>query len=229
MAKPTLDEVRTLLPAAAAARKEDLVERVDAAAGLLYLHAHGLSEGTSLELELVRGTTPGASSPRLPILLSEGTAYEAVPATDGAIRLRLPGGATIAAFGDAGVGRFRLKLDPWADLLAQIDRSYRYVISQCTGHGGDVTSGIVTDMAAAHAANAYASAKAAGDPAKEATYERALRVWREDYAPYLKRLFAGSPVKGAVDETPAVVENGAVLVTLQSSAPFDLADGSLRA
>ncbi len=213
MAVPTRADVLSLLPASAAVQPSSLVDRVDSATGLLYLRGHGLTEGDELELELVDDTTAGAEATSLPGTLAEGTTYEAVPATAGSFRLRLPDAATITSFADSGVGRFRILPDPWDDLDAQIGRSYRYILSQCIAHGGDITSGVVTDMATAHAAGAYAAAKAAGDPEASASYEPALRVWKEDYAPYLERLFAGAPVKGAVDATPAA-EQGARLVSL---------------
>ena len=206
MTAPTRSQVLALLPASAAVQPLSLVERVDHTTGLLYLRGHGLSEGDEMELELVDDTTIGAEATSLPGTLAEGTTYEAVPVTASAFRLRVPNGSAITSYADAGTGRFRILLDVWSDLDAQIERSYRYVVSQCTAHGGDITSGVVTDMAAAHAAGAYAAAKAAGDPATAATYEPALRVWREDYAPYLARLFAGVPVKGATDSTSSVSE-----------------------
>src|SRR5262245_30043402 len=156
MAKPTRDDVFALLPASAAVQPATLIERVDIATGIFYLAAHGLSDDAPLELVLVTEMTLGAAPGALPGGAVEGHTYGASPVTAGSFRLKTsPGGTLITSYSTDPVGEFSIRGDPWTDLDAQIDRSWRYMLSQCTAHGGDVESGVLTDMAAAHAANAY--------------------------------------------------------------------------
>ncbi len=209
MSKPTRTAVLAFgLPPPAAASPPLLIEQVDAVQGLLFYHAGLFGLDDVLELSLVRDRTLGATPSALPGGLAEGVAYYVRPATAGSFRLAtaVSPAAAITSFTDAGVGRFSVMFDPGSTLDIAIDEAWAFIMSQCTAHGGDVEAPVVTNMAKALAVHLYIPVMAAGDPAKLATYDSLAAIWTTTYAPYLARLFAGVPVRGATDATPHTSE-----------------------
>ncbi|MBP9825626.1 MAG: hypothetical protein KBF21_15470 [Thermoanaerobaculia bacterium] len=209
MAKPTRADVLALgLPAPAVVQIKQAIERFDAATGLVYLSAHGLSLDDVVELRIVTHTTPGGTAGALPTGLAEGVTYYARPATAGAFRLAAaPSPASaIASFGSAAVGRAHVWLDPGAALDTAIDRAWTAILARCTAHGGDVEAQVITDAAAALASAFYVAHVAAGDPAKAASYDGISALFATVYQPLLDTYLRGTPVRGAADATPTVSE-----------------------
>ena len=230
MAKPTRSDVLTLgLPPPAAASPGMLVERADAATGLIYYRAHGLSDGDALTLRLSSSTTTGAPATALPGGLAEGTVYEAVPATGDAFRVRLAGGSTKTSFSSAGSGRFSILLDPWPALDAAIDRAWTLIHARCTAHGGDVSAQIVTDACAALAVQLYIAATTAQDPAKKDSYAGLDALWERTYQPLLDAWLRGVPVRGATDATPSVSEGSTCFQVLGAAVPASTSWGTSSA
>ncbi len=101
-------------PDALAASRLRAVEAVDASAGVLRINGAGLFDGDPLTFVVQGSPILNEEQPALPLGLSESIAYEAVPVNGSSslFRVRPVGGATIVAFGDAGVPVFSIAQDP---------------------------------------------------------------------------------------------------------------------
>ncbi len=218
MAKPSRSDLLLLgLPAPAAVQTPSLVEQVDAAAGLLFIRAHGMSDGDAFSLRLHVDTTLGATAGTLPPELDEGVAYEAVPVTADSFRVR-DNGSTILTFASAGTGRFSVLTDPADALDKAIDDAWATVHARLIAHGGDVEAEIVTIATRYFAARLYVTHMAAGDPVKAESFDGLVALWTEEYKPLLEAYFRGVPVRGGRDATPTVSEGSPRFVKLAQSA-----------
>ena len=215
MPAPTRQSVLDFgLPPPVAARTPQLVESTVDGSGLLLARGHGLALDAPLSLRAISSTTLGATPSSLPVPLAEGVTYYARPSSSDAFALATGASPTtaIASFSAPAVGRFGYVLDFRAALDRAIEKAWTLVQSDCTAHGGDVDAPLLTDAAAALAARLYIAVLCAGDPTKLASYDGIAGLYQEVYAPKLAAFFSGVPVRGGSDATPALAENGPVLV-----------------
>lgn len=225
MPPPTRQSLLDLgVPPPVAGRVPLLVEQVVIAAGLLFYRSHGLALDAPLTFRAISSTTLGAPPAALPSPeLVEGTVYYARPTSSDAFQVATAPSPSppIASFAATASARFGFLVDPGAALDLAIQRAWTVVQSDCTAHGGDTAAPLLTDAARALAARFYVVTLCTGDPTKAAQYDGLARLYAEIYAPKLAAFFTGTPIRGAVDATPGIVEDGAVLVQLPRG-PFDL-------
>lgn len=215
MSAPTRQSVLDFgLPSPVAGRVPLLVEHTTDGAGLLYYRGHGLALDAPLSLRTISSTTLGSPPSSLPAPLVEGVTYYARPSSSDAFALAMAisPAAPIAPFTAPAAGRFGFVLDFGVALDAAIADAWAIVQSLCTAHGGDTTAPILTSAAKALAARLYIAVVCAGDATKAASYDGIAKLFAEVYEPQLRAYFAGVPVRGAVDQTPTLADNGAILI-----------------
>lgn len=210
MPAPTRQNVLDFgLPPTVATAPPKLVEQVVVGTGLLFLRGHGLGLDAPISLRSISSTTLGATPSALPAPLAEGVTYYARAASSDAFALASAASpaAAISSFASPGVGRFGFVFDYGPALDQAIADAWMSLQSLCTAHGGDVDAPILTSAARHLAARIYIAVRCAGDAAKAASYDGISKLYTEIYEPQLRAYFAGAPVRGGTDATPAIADN----------------------